>query len=102
MRRGFLSRQKKERTKGKEIYTVGETVRVQNIKIKKWDATGVILKVRTADNWTILSYEVNIDGVTTSRHRRYLCKIRNSDEATVMTEEENRAGASAAGDSSQQ
>ena len=71
-----------------------------NIKSKKWDTTGVISKLRTADDGTILSYEVNIDGVTTSRHRRYLCKIRNSDEATVTTEEENSTGAQAEPDSS--
>ena len=57
--------------------------------------TGLISRVRTADDGTILSYEVNIEGVITTRHRRYLSKIRNSDEVTVMTEEENSSGAQA-------
>ena len=55
----------------------------------------MISKVRTADDGTILSYEVNIDGVTTTGHRRYLCKKRNSNEVTVTTEEENSSGAKA-------
>ena len=77
----------KERTVGKEIYTIGETVSVQDIKSKKWDTTGEIVRVRTSDDGTILSYDLDIDGNKTSRHRRYLCKIRNSNEATVTTEE---------------
>ena len=47
---------KKERTTGKEIYTVGETVSVKNVKSNKWDTTGKISRVRTADDGTILSY----------------------------------------------
>ena len=82
---------KKERTVGKETCTVGETVRVQDVQSKKWEVIGV----RTADDWTILSYDINIDGTITSRHRKYMCKIRNSDEATVATEEENSTGAQA-------
>ena len=31
----------KERTVGKENYSVGETVRLQNIKTKKWDVFAV-------------------------------------------------------------
>ena len=58
--------------------------------------------MQTADDGTILSYDIDIDGTITSRHRKYMCKIKNSDEATAVTEEENRAGASAATDSSQQ
>ena len=64
--------------------------------------TGEISRVRTADDGTILSYEVNIDGVITTRHRRYLSKIRNSDEVTVATEEENSSGAQAEPGSSTQ
>ena len=74
----------------KEIYSVGETVRLQNIKTKKWDVFGVVTGIRTADDNTILSYDINIDGNITSRHRRYMCKIKNSN---VATEEENSAGA---------
>ena len=92
-RRGELKEKRvrmKERTVGKEIYSVGETVRLQNIKTKKWDVFGVVTGIRTADDNTILSYDINIDGNITSRHRRYMCKIKNSN---VATEEENSAGA---------
>ena len=90
---------KKERIVGKETYTVGETVRVQDIKSKKWNTTGEVIGVRTADDGTILSYDIIIDGTITSRHRKYMCKIRNFNEATVATEEENSTGALAEPDS---
>ena len=52
---------------------------------------GVVKGIRTADDGTILSYDIDIDRTITSRHRKYMCKIRNSNEATEVTEEENRA-----------
>ena len=64
---------------------------VQNIKTKKWDTFGVVKGIRTADDNTILPYDIDIDGMITSWHRKNMSKIRNSDE---VTEEENRAGAS--------
>ena len=82
---------------GKETYSVGETVRLQNIKTKKWDILGVVTGIRTADDNTILSYD--IDGNITSRHRRYMCKIKNSN---VATKEENSAGADQATGSTDQ
>ena len=94
--------QKKERTVGKEIYTESESVCVQDIRSKLWNIEGIVQRVRTADDGTILSYDIDIDGTITSRHRKYVCKIRNSDEVTAVTKEDNRAGAGAAGDSSQQ
>ena len=60
---------------------------------------GVVKGIRTADDNTILSYDIDIDGTITSRHRKYMCKTKNSDE---VTEEENRAGASKATDDSAQ
>ena len=84
---------------GKETYNIGETVRLQNIKTKKWDTFGVVKGIQTADDNTILSYDIDIDGKTTSRHRIYMCKTKNSDE---VTKEENRAGASTATDNSAQ
>ena len=90
---------KKERTVGKETYNIGETVHLQNIKTKKWDTFGVVKGIQTAENNTILSYDIDIDGTITSRHRKYMCKTKNSDE---VTEEENRASAGAATDNSTQ
>ena len=101
-RRGEIKEQhylKKERTVGKQTYEIGETVRLQNIKSKKWDIFGVVKGIRTADDDTILSYDIDIDGMITSRHRKYMSKIRNFDE---VTEEENRAGASRATDDTAQ
>ena len=72
---------------------------MQNIKTKKWDTFGVVKGIRTAYNNTILSYDIDIDGTITSRHRKYMCKTKNSDE---VTEKENRAGASTATDNSAQ
>ena len=95
-KRGEIKQQrylKKERTVGKQTYEIGEKVRLQNIKSKKWDFFGVVKGIRTADDDTILSYDIDIDGTITSRHRKYMSKVRNSDEET---EEENRAGASRA------
>ena len=88
---------------GKEIYTESKRFRLQDIKSKLWNIEGTVKGVRTADNGTILSlYNIDIDGITTTRHRKYTCKIKNSDEATAVTEEKNRAGAGAAADGSQQ
>ena len=81
---------KKESTVGKLTYEMGESVRLQNIKTKKWDIFGVVIGIRTADNGTILSYDIDIEGTTTTRHRKYMSKVPNYD---VETEEENSAGA---------
>ena len=62
----------------------------------------MISRVRTADDGNILSHEVNIDSVITSRHRRYLSKIKNSDDDTVTTEEDISTGAPAEPGSSTQ
>ena len=93
-RRGEIKEQrylKKERTVGKHTYEIGETVRLQNIKTKRCDTTGVAKGIRTADDNTTLSYDIDFDGTITSRYMKYISKIRNSDD---VREEENRAGAS--------
>ena len=56
----------KERTVGKHTYEIGETVRLQNIKTKRWDTLGVVKGIQTADDNTILSYDIDIDGTITS------------------------------------
>ena len=48
----------------------------------------MIDSVRTADDGTIKSYAVIIDGVKTTRHRRFLVKVEQSNSG-----EENREGA---------
>ena len=104
-RRGELKEkrvQRKERAVGKEIYSEGERVRIQDIKSKQWNIIGIAKGMQTSDDGTILSCDIDIDGTITSRHRKYMCKIKNSDEATAVTKAENRARASVATDSSQQ
>ena len=71
-------------------YEIGESVRLQDIKTKRWDRHGVVTGIRVADDGRILSYDIDIDGTTTTRHRKYMSKVPNSD---VETEEENSAGA---------
>ena len=84
---------KKERSVGKVSYTEGERVRLQDIKSRLWNIEGVMKKVRTADDGTIVSYDINVNGVNTTRHRKYICKIRNVGDETAVTKEENRSRA---------
>ena len=84
---------KKERTVGKLTYAVDEQVRLQDIRTKRWDKVGVVTGIRVADDGKILSYDIEVDGTQTTRHRKYLSKIPNSN---VETEEENTAGATQA------
>ena len=69
---------------------IGEQVRLQDIRTKCWDTVGVVTGIRVADDGKILSYDIEVDGRETTRHRKYLSKIPNSN---VETEEENTAGA---------
>ena len=71
-------------------YEIREQVRLQNIRTKCWDRVGVVTGIRVADNGKILSYDIEVDGRETTRHRKYLSKIPNSN---VETEDENIAGA---------
>ena len=80
---------KRDRTEEKKLmFEEGEEVWVQCIKSGKWKDKGVIDSVRTADDGTIKSYAVLIDGVKTTRHRRFLAKVMKQ-----HSEEENREGA---------
>ena len=80
---------KRGRTEGRKLtFEEGEEVWVQYIKSGKWKDKGVIDSVRTADDGTIKSYAVIIHGVKTTRHRRFLAKVKKS-----LSGEENREGA---------
>ena len=48
---------------------------VQCVKSGKWKDKGTIESVRTADDGTFKSYAVLIDGVLTTKHRRFLAKV---------------------------
>ena len=80
---------KRDRTEGKKLmFEEGEEVWVQCIKSGKWKDKGVIDSVRTADDGTIKSYAVLIDGVKTTRHEKFLAKLMKPHSG-----EENREGA---------
>ena len=68
---------KMERTVGKkEKFTMGENVRLQDLKSKKWTSNGTITDIRTSAERTIASYEIETsDGLVTTRHRKYIQKI---------------------------
>ena len=86
---------KRDRTEGKKLmFEEGEEVWVQCIKSGKWKDKGVIDSVRTADDGTIKSYAVIIDGVKTTRHRRFLVKVKKPHSG-----EENREGTASQADS---
>ena len=74
------------------VFEEGEEVWVQCVKTGKWKDKGIIESVRTADDGTIKSYTVLIDGVLTTRHRRFLAKVvkphsgeENSERAPSQT-----------------
>ena len=48
---------------------------MQNVKSKVWDRQAVITGVRTACDGTIVSYDIEIGGVKSTRHRKFLRKM---------------------------
>ena len=74
--------EKKGRSVGKkETFEEGETVRLQDMKTKKWSHKGTIEQIRTAGDGRIVSYDiVTEDGVLTSRHRKYIQKVYRTDD----------------------
>ena len=80
---------KRGKTEGKKlIFKEGENVWVQCVKSGKWKDKGVIDSVRVADDGTIKSYGVIVNGVKTTRHRRFLAKVKQPHSG-----EDNREGA---------
>ena len=92
---------KKGRTVGKkEIFAIGEPVKLQDLKTKKWSADGTIAQVRVSADGTIASYDIETsDGTMTTRHRRYIQKVQNpevNNEGRQSTEIADRARAQTA------
>ena len=91
---------KKGRTVGKkEIFTVGENVKLQDLETKKWSSDGTITQVRVSADGTISSYEIETsDGTMTTRHRKYIQKIpivsiestSNADQTEPRTTDETQ------------
>ena len=62
---------KKERIEGKkETYKVGERVKLQDFKSKMRNTEGVVIGVRTANDGTFVSCEIDKEGCVTTRHRK--------------------------------
>ena len=79
---------KRGKTEGRKlIFEEGEHVWVQCVKSGKWKDKGVIDEIRVADDGTIKSYGVIINGVKTTRHRRFLAKVKQ-----LHSGEDNREG----------
>ena len=51
------------------------------MKTHKWDTKGVITEVRISDDGKVSSYDPKIGDLLTTRHRRYLAKLKNASEA---------------------
>ena len=51
---------------------------MQNVKSNVWDRQAVITGIRTACDGTIVSYDIEIGGVKSTRHRKFLRKMNNN------------------------
>ena len=49
-------------------------MKLQNLKTKQWDQDNKIVNVRVSADGTIVSYDIESQGVLTSRHRKYIMK----------------------------
>jgi len=86
--------QRKQRSVGRKLtFEKGEEVLVQNIKTGKWDTKDVIMEVRVADDGTVSSYDLMIGDLATTRHIRYLAKVKNAREADSGEKDKDRATA---------
>ena len=94
MRRNRKTGQKREGTVGKKLtFEKGEEVPVQDMKTRKWDTKGTINEVRISDNRTVLCYDLMIADLLTTRHRRYLAKVKNARKAESGEKDKDRATA---------
>ena len=65
----------KKGRKSKEIYEIGEECLVQDMNTRQWSKRGTVISVCTAQDGTVVSYLLNINGFETARHRRYMRKL---------------------------
>ena len=84
---------KKDRAVGKnETFEIGEKVKLQDMKTKLWNFDGVVTGICTAQDGKIVSYKINTDGCVTTRHHRYMSKVRNSNEEKESDSEDTCMG----------
>ena len=68
------------------LSVIGEKVFVQNLATKLWDREAVVTGGRTSADKTIVSYNLDIAGLQSTRHRKFLRKVvdlPNQDETAV-------------------
>ena len=76
----------------KETFAIGEPVKLQNLKTKKWNADGTIAQVRVSADGTIASYDIETsDGTMTTRHRRYIQKVQTPEVSNEGRQSNNIA-----------
>ena len=81
-----LQHQKRVDKKGrkpKEIYEIGEECLVQDMVTRQWSKRGTVISIRTAQDGTVVSYLLDINGFQTPRHRRYMRKLTLADDVNV-------------------
>ena len=88
MKNRALQHQKRVETKGKKpkvIYEIGEECLVQDMTSRQWSkmGTGTVISVRTAQDGTLTSYLLDINGFETSRHRKYMRKLTIPNDTKV-------------------
>ena len=92
MRRNRKTGQKREGTGGKKLtFEKGEEVPVQDMKTRKWDTKDTITEVRIFDDGTVSSYDLMIGDLLTTRHRRYLAKLKNASDADSIEKRQRRS-----------
>ena len=86
-----LQHQKRVDKKGrkpKETYEIGEVCLVQDMVTKQWSKRGTVVSVRTAQDGTVVSYLLDINGFETPRHRRFLRKLTLPDDENAEIDNE--------------
>ena len=81
-----LQHQKRVDKKGrkpKETYEIGEVCFVQDMVTRQWSKRGTVISIRTAQDGTVVSYLLDINGFQTLHHRRYLRKLTLADDKNV-------------------
>ena len=90
-----LQHQKRVEKKGrkpKEMYEIGEECLVQDINTHQWTKRGTVISVGTAQDGTVVSYLLNINGFETARHRRYMRKLTMPDDIEVQRTAQEETG----------
>ena len=61
---------------------------VQDMVTKQWSKRGTVVSVRTAQDGTVVSYLLDINGFETPRHRRFLRKLTLPDDEIAEVDNE--------------